>query len=55
MMKLPKETENVGRYVLNNGNILTMDSQDRHAQAIAVENGRIIRVGMTLSLVFIVQ
>lgn len=45
MMKLPNETEKVERYVLNNGNILTMDSQDRRAQAIAVENGRIIRVG----------
>jgi len=45
MMKLPEETEKVERYVLINGNILTMDSLDRRAQAIAVENGRIIRVG----------
>lgn len=45
MMKLPQKTEKVERYVLSNGNILTMDSQDRRAQAIAVKNGRIIRVG----------
>ena len=44
-MKLPTETENVEGYVLVNGNILTMDSQDRRAQAIAVKSGRIIRVG----------
>jgi hypothetical protein len=32
-------------YLLTNGNIITMDGRDTRAEAMAVENGRILRVG----------
>ncbi|HKI81484.1 MAG TPA: amidohydrolase family protein, partial [Pseudodesulfovibrio sp.] len=32
-------------YLLTNGNIITMDSRDSRAEAMAVENGRILRIG----------
>jgi predicted amidohydrolase YtcJ len=40
-----KESLVNGRLVITHGNIITMSSESLHAQALAFENGRIVRVG----------
>jgi hypothetical protein len=43
------------QYLLTNGNIVTMDARDTRAEAMAVENGRILRVGANSDMTDLIE
>lgn len=49
------EKEKLTNYVLLNGNVITMDKKDTHAQAIAVKDGRILEVGKNYEMEKFIQ